>query len=62
MTDEAPPERAMVTRSQRRRAQAMEVTRRQLMKVSFWGVFGFGLTGAPGYNAARAILDDAKVT
>lgn len=46
VTDEAPPERAMVTRAQRRRAQAMEVTRRQLMKVSFWGVLGFGLTGA----------------
>ena len=42
----AAPERAMITRAQRRRAQRMEMTRRQILKVSFWGIFGFGLTGA----------------
>ena len=40
------PERAIVTRAQRRRAQAMQVNRRQLLRVSFWGIFAFGLTGA----------------
>ncbi len=46
VTDTPSPERAMVTRAQRRRAKRREMTRRQLMNVSFWGVFGFGLTGA----------------
>ncbi len=46
VTDTPPPERAMVTKAQRRRAQRMEMTRRQLGKVSFWGIFGFGLTGS----------------
>lgn len=46
VTDTPPPERAMVTKAQRRRAKRMEMTRRQLGKVAFWGMFGFGLTGA----------------
>ena len=46
VTETAAPERAMITRAQRRRAQRMEMTRRQILKVSFWGIFGFGLTGA----------------
>ena len=46
VTDTPSPERAMVTRAQRRRAKRREMTRRQLMNVSFWGTFGFGLTGA----------------
>ncbi len=46
VTDEAAPQRAIVTRAQRRRARRMELTRRQLMRTSFWGVFTFGLTGA----------------
>ena len=45
IVDPPAPERAIVTRARRRRAQRREMTRRQLMKVSFWGVFGFGLTG-----------------
>ena len=40
--------RAMVTRAQRRRAQQGQVTRRQLLRVSFWGFFTFGLTGGLG--------------
>ena len=46
VTDEAAPERAIVRRAQRRRAKRMQMTRRQLLNVSFWGVFGLGLTGA----------------
>ena len=46
ITDEPAPERAMVTRAQRRRARRMELTRRQLFRTSFWGVMGFGLTGS----------------
>ncbi len=41
-------ERAIVTRAQRRRARAGQVTRRQLLRVSFWGFFMFGLTGGLG--------------
>lgn len=41
-------ERAMVTKAQRRRARRGQVTRRQLLRVSFWGIFGFALTGALG--------------
>ncbi len=40
--------RAMVTRAQRRRARQGQVTRRQLLRVSFWGFFTFGLTGGLG--------------
>ena len=40
--------RAMVTRAQRRRARQGQVTRRQLLRVSFWGFFSFGLTGGLG--------------
>ena len=40
--------RAMVTRAQRRRARQGQVTRRQLLRVSFWGIFTFGLTGGLG--------------
>lgn len=41
-------ERAIVTRAQRRRARQGQVTRRQLLRVSFWGFFTFGLTGGLG--------------
>ncbi|MCY4619033.1 MAG: Rieske 2Fe-2S domain-containing protein [Chloroflexi bacterium] len=40
--------RAMVTRAQRRRAMQGQVTRRQLLRVSFWGFFTFSLTGGLG--------------
>ncbi len=40
--------RAMVTQAQRRRARQGQVTRRQLLRVSFWGFFTFGLTGGLG--------------
>jgi len=38
----------MVTQAQRRRARQGQVTRRQLLRVSFWGFFTFGLTGGLG--------------
>ena len=41
-------ERAIVTRAQRRRARAGQISRRQLLRVSFWGFFTFSLTGALG--------------
>ena len=41
-------ERAIVTQAQRRRARRGQVTRRQLLRVSFWGFFSFSLTGALG--------------
>ena len=43
---EAAPQRAIVRAAQRRRAGGMEVTRRQFMGASFWGVLGIGLTGS----------------
>jgi cytochrome b6-f complex iron-sulfur subunit len=46
LTQDEATSRAIVTRAQRRRAKRAEMTRRQLMKVSFWGGMGFGLTGA----------------
>ena len=48
VTDTASAERAIVTKEQRRRARQMELTRRQFVKVSFWGGMGIGLTGALG--------------
>ena len=41
-------ERAIVTQAQRRRARQGQVTRRQLLRVGFWGFFSFSLTGALG--------------
>ena len=41
-------ERAIVTRAQRRRARRGQVNRRQLLRVGFWGIFTFSLTGALG--------------
>lgn len=46
VTEEAATERAIVTRAQRRRGRRMELSRRQLFRTSFWGVFGVGLTGS----------------
>ena len=46
IVDEQSGERAIVTKAQRRRARRAEMNRRQFMKASFWGSFGFGLTGA----------------
>ena len=46
ITDAAAPERAIVTRAQRRRARRMQMTRRQFLRASFWGGMGVGLTGS----------------
>ncbi len=46
ITEEPGRERAIVTRAQRRRQRRMELTRRQLLQTSFWGVFFLGLTGS----------------
>ena len=46
VVEEQAGERAIVTRAQRRRARRAEMNRRQFVKASFWGGFGFGLTGA----------------